>query len=371
MGLTEAFRPVSADGFTTAMPVISEDELDASNNGDFVNAEEEALQAQSAASVGVTNKAAADIGATNKAAADIGATNKAAASKGTSAKAGGSASRGKHAKHASSLNEEEAGKKKRIPEYMRKSRRMRRILLVVIVLLVIILGAMGYFGYQLYLQATSMASQQVLTTEHDTNAIQSEDASDSSTSVKTTTVPNLVEILGLTTEEAVEKLQHGAQASDPTEVNEEGNPIKSRVRVSLTAETGDSQSGTPTVYLGLNDKGKIIQAGYSTSTSSLGYGSLSFADAVRTEHIIEKTLTEAGLTVEDGTVTLPEDSSSYTTFASDGKTREKEYCSFEGTVDQDGQNLTWSAVLSYDYSMANASDNLADTTRTIYVYVNS
>ena len=31
----------------------------------------------------------------------------------------------------------------------------------------------------------------------------------------------------------------------------------------------------------------------------------------------------------------------------------------------------WSAVLSYDYSMANASDNLADTVRTIFIYVNS
>jgi hypothetical protein len=28
-------------------------------------------------------------------------------------------------------------------------------------------------------------------------------------------------------------------------------------------------------------------------------------------------------------------------------------------------------VLSYDYSMANASDNLADTVRTIFIYVNS
>ena len=154
-------------------------------------------------------------------------------------------------------------------------------------------------------------------------------------------------------------------------MNEEGNPIKSEVRVALTAEPADSRTGTPTVYLGLDADGKIIQAGYSTSTSSLGYGSLSFADAVRTEHIIEKTLAEAGVSVPEGAVELPEDAESYTSFDTDGTTRTKEYCSFNGEVDIDGARHAWSAVLSYDYSMANASDNLADTVRTIFIYVNS
>ena len=55
----------------------------------------------------------------------------------------------------------------------------------------------------------------------------------------------------------------------------------------------------------------------------------------------------------------------------DGTTSTKEYCSFNGEVDIDGAPHAWSAVLSYDYSMANASDNLADTVRTIFIYVNS
>ena len=172
-------------------------------------------------------------------------------------------------------------------------------------------------------------------------------------------------------QEAIDILQHGATAAEPRAVNEEGNPIKSEVRVALTAEPADSRTGTPTVYLGLDADGKIIQAGYSTSTSSLGYGSLSFADAVRTEHIIEKTLAEAGVSVPEGAVELPEDAESYTSFDTDGTTRTKEYCSFNGEVDIDGAPHAWSAVLSYDYSMANASDNLADTVRTIFIYVNS
>ena len=143
------------------------------------------------------------------------------------------------------------------------------------------------------------------------------------------------------------------------------------MRVARTAEPADSRTGPPTVYLGLDADGKIIQAGYSTSTSSLGYGSVSFKDAVLKERIIEKTLAEAGLSIPDDAVVLPENAEEYTSYDTDGTTTTKEYCSFNGEVDIDGAPHAWSAVLSYDYSMANASDNLADTVRTIFIYVNS
>ena len=40
-------------------------------------------------------------------------------------------------------------------------------------------------------------------------------------------------------------------------------------------------------------------------------------------------------------------------------------------MDIDGAPHEWSAVLSYDYSTANTSGNLADTIRIIYVYINA
>ena len=60
------------------------------------------------------------------------------------------------------------------------------------------------------------------------------------------------------------------------EVNEEGNPIKTEVRVALTDEPADTRTGTPTLYLGLDEDGAVVQAGYSAGTASLGYGTLSF-----------------------------------------------------------------------------------------------
>lgn len=257
------------------------------------------------------------------------------------------------------------------PAYMRKSARMRKILIVVIVLLLLLLVGGGVLIWQLIQTSETAAVQQTQITASESNAMDNETAAKdaSTTTTKKTTVPNLVALLGLPSADAIARLQHGAQLSSAIEVNEEGNPIKQELRVALTEEPADSKGGTPTVFLSLDEAGNVIQAGYSVATSSLGYGSLSFSDAIINEKIIEKTLDEAGLTVAQDSVILPEDKTVYSTYGSDGTTLAKEYCSFEGTGDAAGVVHPWTAVLSYDYSMANATGNLADTIRTIYVYI--
>ncbi|MCI8468402.1 MAG: histone-lysine N-methyltransferase [Eggerthellaceae bacterium] len=291
------------------------------------------------------------------------------------------APRGRHGRHGRVPDEAPGkgrkGRKKdagdEIPAYLRKSRRMRRILIAVAVILVLLLAAGAYFTWQLVQVAETSASQQAQAHQDQQQAavLSPDEANDASsaTTVKKTTVPNLTALLGLDQDQAIEYLAHGAQVASTREVNEEDNPVRQEVRVALTEEPADARTGTPTVYLGLGEDGLIVQVGYSTSTASLGYGSLSFADAVRNESIIEKTLAEAGVDVDEGSVALPEDKESYSTYDTDGKTLIKEYCSFYGEADVEGTPMQWSAVLSYDYTMANATSNLADTVRTIYVYV--
>ena len=253
--------------------------------------------------------------------------------------------------------------------YIQRSSRMRKVLIVVIILLIILLGCVGFFGYQIFQSAQDAAVQQTGTTEIDT--ISSEDAGNdaSTTTSKKTTVPDLVALLGHNQEEAVAMLQHGAEITRTREVNEEGNPVRYELQVALTDEPSDSRSGTPTVYLSLNEEGIIIETGYSVATSSLGYGSVSFTDAVQNENIIEQTLGEAGLIVSYGTAQLPEDKMQYSTYDTDGTTLVKEYCAFNGVGMAEGVEHAWDAILSYDYSVANATDNLNDTIRTIYIYI--
>lgn len=255
--------------------------------------------------------------------------------------------------------------------YIQRSARMRKILIVVIILLVVILAAIGVFAFQAMQSAQDAANQQTQTTEVETGGIESEtgEKDAASTATKKTTVPNLVSLLGHTTDEAVAALAHGAEVTHQLEVNEEGNPVKMDVQIALTEEPSDSRTGTPTVYLSLDEGGYILEAGYSVAISSLGYGTVSFSDAVTNENIVENTLGEAGLTVNVGTAKLPEDKMEYSTYASDGVTLVKEYCSFTGTGMADGVEHSWEAILSYDYTVANATDNLNDTIRTIFVYV--
>ncbi len=274
--------------------------------------------------------------------------------------------RGKHGKQA----------KPELAPHLKKSRRVRRILIVVAVLLVVLIVALGYFSFQLYKESQKSVVQQTQAQQstHDVGSLSdgsSVSDSSSATVEKKTEVPNLVNILGQTQDAAVTALAHGAKVTSSKDVNEEGNSVKKNVTVKLEAEPADSRSGTPTVYLGLDEEGKIIQAGYSAATSSLGYGSISFSDAVTNQHIVEKTLREGGVNAKDGDAVLPADKTQYTTYASDGTTRTKESCNFSGTADVNGTAHSWSSVLLYDYSAANQSGNLADTIRVIYIYVNA
>ena len=180
-----------------------------------------------------------------------------------------------------------------VPPHMRKSRRMRRILIAVVVLLVLLIGALGYFTWRLVGESQMLAAQQTQQQQssQEVDAMHEADAKDAATTTaKKTEVPNLVGVLGLTRDEAVEALQHGATVTSEREVNEEGSAVKTNVTIALTDEPADARSGTPTVYLGLDEEGKAVQVGYSAATASLGYGSLSFVDAVENEGIVEKTL---------------------------------------------------------------------------------
>lgn len=286
---------------------------------------------------------------------------------------------GKHAAHAAAPTSK--GKKRReaekkrlegMPEHIAKGMRMRKTLLIVLGLLIAVLAAIALFAGGMMATQNSQAVQQ--TTDDVAGEVEAEKGqiAEGGRTTGKTTVPVLTGMLGMTQDEAIEYLDCGATVSSTQELEEEGNPIRWKVSLALTEEPSDSKSGTPTVYLDFDADGKVINAGYSTSTASLGYGALSFSDVVLNEHIIEQTLTEAGIAVEEGTVVLPEDEGEYQTYASDGTTLIRESCSFNGSgAASDGVEWDWSGVLTYDYTAANASGNLADTVRQVYVYVNS
>lgn len=278
-------------------------------------------------------------------------------------KAGSKQKGSKHGRHAAP--------EKELTPRMKKSKRTRKVLIVLLVLLLIVVGALGYFAFKTISNSQHEAAQQTQdTTTESSSASSIEQTNDAKESLtRLADVPNLATLLGMTQDEAIASIGHGALVTSNREVSEEGNPIKTSLNIALTEESADSKTGTPTVYLGLGEDGRVRQAGYSASASALGFGSHSFATAVREDHVVEGTLAKAGVNIPAGSAVLPEDIMAYTTYASDGKTAKSERSSFEGDVEVNGIPCTWSAVLSYDYTTANVTGNLNDTVRIIYVYI--
>lgn len=195
-----------------------------------------------------------------------------------------------------------------------------------------------------------------------------EDADEKEKVTATSEVVNLVSLLGLTKDEAVSHIGHGAAIESETPI-EVGN-LKSEVVVPLTEEQGDPKRGTPTVVLRLNEGGQVGWASYTAPTSALGYGTISFVDAIQSAHVIQNSLRAAGLTdLNPAVLNAPTDSASYSTYDTDGKTLITEQTSFNGTGKQGDGVYDWGATLTYDYSNANQSGNLADTIRRISISV--
>lgn len=269
----------------------------------------------------------------------------------------------KHGRHAAAAPE--------LSPRMKRSRRTRRVLIVLVILLILVACALGYFIFRTFTssqqEAAQQAQEQVATPRDDIGDAPTDDAVEAP--AKLASVPDLSKVLGMNQDDAIKAIGRGALITANHEVNEENNPIKHNLNVALTDEAADSKTGTPTVYLGVAEDGRVLQAGYSASASALGFGSLSFVDAVNNEHVVEKTLDKVGVKVGEGSAVLPENKDEYSTYASDGTTVVRERCSFEGDVDVNGIPCVWSAVLSYDYTTQVVTGNLSDTVRIIYVYI--
>ena len=259
--------------------------------------------------------------------------------------------------------------------HRRKSRRMRVVLIIVSVILALLIAALVYFAFMLIQEASNAASQSTTysdsveaeTSASDAGVIESDSHGD---------VPDLVSLLGLTVDEAIEEVGRGATITTERDITEdtddddgEAQVTGRSVTVALADETTDASGNTPSLYFETDEDDVIVSVGYSTPVSSLNYGDVSFEAIVQENHIVENLLTDAGLPVDAGTVELPS-TDDYRTYDDDGQTIMQESYTFSGTAsDADGSNYDWTCRLSYDYSAANVSGDLDDTIKLIQLYI--
>ncbi len=269
-----------------------------------------------------------------------------------------------------SLDEVEREQRGRISltEYSNRQRHNKRVriaLTFLATILVLMLIALVVVGVLMFVEADKKS---VSTSAQQDSTTLLGDADEKEKVAATSEVVNLVSLMGLTKEEAVAHIGHGATIESETPI-EVGN-LKSELVVPLTEEQGDPKRGTPTVVLRLDEAGHVGWASYTAPTSALGYGTISFIDAIQSAHVIQNSLRAAGLSdLDPAVLNAPSDSASYSTYDTDGKTLITEQTSFSGTGKQGDNTYDWGASLTYDYSNANQSGNLADTIRRISVSV--
>ena len=242
---------------------------------------------------------------------------------------------------------------------------MRKRIIVICAVVLALLIAMGYYLSLMMDESRNAAVSQMRMA----NTTEQESGTASSKTAATVAVPDLVSLLGMSLDDAVDKLGYStSEVTMPLSMTD-GGPAKTVKAVILVRERAEAKVGTPTVYLGLDDDDKVVHVGFSAGTSSLGYASLSFSDLIMNEHIVQATLKKAGLDIPDNAVVLPEDKASYSEYDSDGTTRKTEMVDFEGTAEKGDTQYAWSAAVYYDYTQANASGNLVNTLRQIFISV--
>lgn len=176
--------------------------------------------------------------------------------------------------------------------------------------------------------------------------------------------PDLVGLIGLSTDRALEQIGHGAAI----EARADAGDGTTRLSVPLAAYRAKDLPGAPTAYLWVDADRVVVRAGYASSAWGCGFSNaLTFREAIDDAHIVEALLGQAGIQVDPGTVRAPRDASAYSTYRADGVTLERENAGFHGTGTHDGRKVAWRASVDYDYRDANASGNLVDTRRVVFV----
>ncbi len=242
----------------------------------------------------------------------------------------------------------------------RSSRRTRVLLKIIIVCVVILIITTGTIGMTFIMQNSQQTAQSAENRSTSTDAGEGSDTSDPTES--TTEVPDLVSAIGLSRQDAIEVLGHGAQETAETSIDEEGSFVCTIVTVELSDEPTDARTGTPTVYLSLDENETVVGLSYAAGLAQLGYASMSFTDAVTEACVVEETLRAAGVDVADEQVVLPDDSSEYTQYGDDGSIRSERY-SFTGTLASEGGYFEWTVLLVYEYSSSSTSSSVSDVTR--------
>ncbi len=248
----------------------------------------------------------------------------------------------------------------------------RNIFIGFLVLFIILFALLIFYFLSASLSSSSSVKQTQVTEVKSSQDDSEEEQSNDSSAKKTVTIPDASSLIGTSIDTSIEQIGHGAQVLSDVESSGSKEAVVRVVKFTLASDEGDSKTGNPTLMAEVDKDGAILAVTYVASLKSLGYGNLSFRDAVVNEKVISKVMREAGVEINEDDVILPTDKTEYSIFTSDSSRVSKEQRDFSGVgkrTSGDQSPMLWSSTLTYDYSVSLETDNLADTLRMISIYV--
>ena len=191
-----------------------------------------------------------------------------------------------------------------------------------------------------------------------------DDVSSISTSATPTTIPNLVDMFGKTTDEVLADL--GPAASLATS---DSDDTTQGVMINFASGAGDDVTASSAkLYLVEDSSGHVQEVSYSIDLDDLAYVNDSFSAAITDAGFVNSTLKAAGLTAPSVSLSAP-DPSQYQTM--DTSSSGVEYVETERYELSGATNLVnptdWKITLTYDHSVSAETRNAKSLTRTMTI----
>lgn len=260
---------------------------------------------------------------------------------------------------------------------LKSSKRTRAILIVAIVILIAVIGIIGYFGYNLYQSANQKGQTGIASSTSMTDSSIVDTTAPETIVYKKTSIPNLTDLFGETTDEASATLGSGFQLTKLDNVTDDSNADITQLATysfTPTIDSGNPDNAstalapTESVYASLNSDGQIIDVYYICDLSLLDVPESSFDDLLSSDWLVTNTLQTAGVTPLDYSYEVPDPDSCivYDNPNSQNRLIVKQSQIFSGRTSSETLPTAWTLTVTYDFgSGVTTGDDYSQAVRTI------
>jgi hypothetical protein len=261
-------------------------------------------------------------------------------------------------------------------EQLKRSKRTRIILICVIVVLIAALGGLGYLGFTVFQEGAGGGGSVIKPLPPIDEEVKDPDAPDEM-HIQETSIPNLVSLFGLTIDEVGSKLGGDFQLKSTAPVDDPSNThIKQLATFSYNVTVvGGNPAAHPSsllpsqsVYVSLDEDGRVIDIYYTCDMRLLGYPDGSFGDLLANDSVVSGSLAAAGITPRDFVYAAPnpEECITYDNANSANRKVVKQSQIFSGRNQSDSIPTAWTLTVTYDFGSGVASvDEYREATRII------